>query len=162
MKIHARLSRLAVSGEELVVHRFEAGSVGFASVRDIQRDKQRTPLGLWCRLRRMLHPREARQIPAILVPPGARLLVQDIPAKLQRECGFQEEAEEAVLTETENMATGCIDGHAVRFQNGVVVQLKRLSEGQRVRVLDFSSSEDQPITPTERQREPSSAGRSGK
>jgi hypothetical protein len=38
-------------------------------------------------------------IPAICTPPGARLLVQDILAKLQRECGFQAEVEEAVFTQ---------------------------------------------------------------
>ena len=32
-------NRLAVSGEELIVHRFEAGSVGLASAFDFEKDK---------------------------------------------------------------------------------------------------------------------------
>jgi redox-regulated HSP33 family molecular chaperone len=76
------------------------------------------------------------------------LLVQDIPVQLQRECGFQEEAEEAVFTQV----TAAVDTFrdAVRFQNGVEVLLQRLIAGQRVRVLDLSSAEDQ---------EPASQGR---
>jgi hypothetical protein len=151
--------RLAVTGEALAIHSFEAGSVGFASVLDIQRGRQGTQLGLCSRLRRMLHPRKAQQIPAIWVPPGARLLIQDIPEKLQRECGFQEEAEEAVFTEI--IAVGDIHRDAIRFQNGVVVLLQRLSVGQRVRVLDFSSAEDRPINLTGQRRERSIAPQSG-
>ena len=32
-------NRLAVSGEELIVHRFEAGAVGLASAFDLEKDK---------------------------------------------------------------------------------------------------------------------------
>jgi len=68
------------------------------------------------------------------------LLVQDIPPKLQQQCGFQEESEEAVFTQITAAVNTFRD--AVRFQNGVEVLLQRLAEGQRVRVLDLSSAED--------------------
>ena len=144
-------NRLAVSGEELVVHRFEAGAVGLASAFDLRRsqDYRKTQShGFWSTLQALLYPSNVQSIPAICIPPGARLLVQDIPAKLQRECGFLEEVEEAVFTQITAVVNAFRD--AVRFQNGVEVLLQRLNEGQRVRVLDLSSAEEQETVPTER------------
>lgn len=137
-------TRLAVSGEDLVVHRFEAGSVvGLASPCDLRsRLEYRNVLrpGFWPRVKEFFNPAYAPAIPAVCIPPGARLLVQDIPVMLQRECGFQEGAEEAVFTQITNAPNTFRD--AVRFQNGVEVLLQRFAEGQRVRVLDLSSAED--------------------
>jgi len=89
-------------------------------------------------------------IPAVCIPPGARLLVKDIPAKLQHECGFLEEIAEAVFTQVTEVVNTFRD--AVRFRNGVEVLLQRLNEGQRVRVLDLSSTEDQEKTSQGQQR----------
>ena len=140
-------NRLAISGEELVVHRFEAGSVvGLASPRDLQnrREYRRVqPDGFWPRLKEFFNPPNAPAIPAVCIPPGARLLVQDIPPMLQQEFGFREEAEEAVFTQITAAANTFRD--TIRFQNGVAVLLQRLAEGQRVRVLDLSSAEDQEV-----------------
>lgn len=137
-------NRLAVSGEDLVVHRFAAGSVvGLASVCDLRKKQEYRriqPHGFWPRLKNLFYPPDAPAIPAVCIPPGARLLVQDIPPRLQRECGFQEESEEAVFTQITAAVNTFRD--AVRFQNGVDVLLQRLAEGQRVRVLDLSSAED--------------------
>jgi hypothetical protein len=146
-------NRLAVSGEHLVVHRFEAGSVGLASAFDLRRRQEcRKPQshGFWSRLKEYFNLPDIQSIPAVCIPPGARLLVQDIPAKLQRECGFQEEVEEAVFTQVTVVANTFRD--AVRFQNGVEVLLQRLDEGQRVRVLDLSSAEEQETAPQGQQR----------
>ncbi len=138
-------NRLAVSGEDLVVHRFEPGSVvGLASACDLRKRREHRrvqPHGLWPRVKDFFNPPDAPAIPAVCIPPGARLLVQDIPRTLQHECGFQEEAEEAVFTQITAAVNTFRD--AVRFQNGVAVLLQRLVEGQRVRVLDLSSAEDQ-------------------
>ena len=106
--------------------------------------------GLWATLKEVFSPTEVPSIPAVCIPPGARLLVQDIPSKLQRECGFLEEVEEAVFTQVTAVVNAFRD--AVRFQNGVEVLLQRLNEGQRVRVLDLSSAEEQETVPKERQR----------
>ncbi|MDQ2944989.1 MAG: hypothetical protein M3Y27_03450 [Acidobacteriota bacterium] len=69
---------------------------------------------------------------------------------MQRECGFQEEAEEAVFTQITAAVNTFRD--AVRFQNGVEVLLQRFAEGQRVRVLDLSSAEDRETGIQGRQR----------
>jgi hypothetical protein len=137
-------NRLAVSGEDLVVHRFEAGSVvGLASACDLRKRQEYRkvqPHGFWPRLKDFFTPSDAPAIPAVCIPPGARLLVQDIPPTLQHECGFHE-AEEAIFTQITAAADTFRD--AVRFQNGVAVLLQRFAQGQRVRVVDLSSTEDQ-------------------
>lgn len=145
-------NRLAVSGEELVVHRFEEGSVGLASAIDLRRRhecRKSERHGFWSSLKEFFNPPVVESIPAVCIPPGARLLVQDIPAKLQHECGFQEDVEEAVFTQVTALVNTFRD--AVRFQNGVEVLLQRLHEGQRVRILDLSSAGEQEIAPKERQ-----------
>jgi hypothetical protein len=146
-------NRLAVSGDELVVHRFEAGAVGLASAFDVRRRqdcRKAQSQGFWATLKDLFIPSNGPSIPAVCIPPGARLLVQDIPANLQRECGFLEEAEEAVFTQVTAAVNAFRD--AIRFQNGVELLLQRLAEGQRVRVLDVSSAEDEETAPQARQR----------
>ena len=146
-------NRLAVSGEELVIHRFEAGSVGLASASDVRRRQESRKAqrrGLWSRLKTLFDPSDIPSIPAVCIPPGARLLVRDIPAKLQHECGLHEEMAEAVFTQVTEVVNTFRD--AIRFQNGVEVLLQRLNEGQRVRVLDLSSTEDQEIASQGQQR----------
>jgi hypothetical protein len=138
-------NRLAVSGEDLVVHRFEAGSVaGLASpcdLRNRQAYRKAPRHGFWARLKDFFEPPPAPAIAAVCIPPGARLLVQDIPARLRREYGFREEAEEVVFTQVTAAVNTFRD--AIRFQNGVELLLQSLDSGQRVRVLDLSSAEDQ-------------------
>ena len=63
-------NRLAVAGEALVVHRFPTGSIGLAS--------PRVSVSQWW---------SAKQTPAVCVPPGAGLLLRDIPKKLCQQCG---------------------------------------------------------------------------
>jgi hypothetical protein len=145
-------NRLAVSGEELVIHRFEAGSVGLASALDLRRRQDSRKVqcrGFWPTIKAFFRPSDAQSVPAVCVPPGARLLVRDIPAKLQLECGFQDEVREAVFTQVTAFANTFRD--AVRFQNGVEVLLQRFDEGQRMRVLELSSREEQEAAPNERQ-----------
>jgi hypothetical protein len=135
-------NRLAVSGEELVFHRFEAGTVGLASALDLrlrQENCKPAKCGFWSSLKNFLNPADTPSVPAVCIPPGAHLLVQDIPAKLQRECGIQKDVE-AVFTQITATVNSFRD--AVRFPNGLEVLLQRFAEGQRVRVLDVSSAEE--------------------
>ena len=146
-------NRLAVSGEEHVVHRCGAGGVGLASVLDLRRRqdcRKAQSHGFWSTLKEFLNPSNVQSIPAICIPAGARLLVEDITAKLLRECGLLEEVQEAVFTQVTAVVNTFRD--AVRFQNGVEVLLQRLDEGQRVRVLDLSFGEEQEAGSRERQR----------
>jgi hypothetical protein len=114
-------NRLAVVGEELVVHRFSTGSIGLASAG--------APVSRWC---------SARQTPAVCVPPGARLLLRDIPESLrqQHDVGTTEE-----VTFVQLSATAYQFRDAVRFHNGQEVLLQKLTEGMRVHVLSLSSAD---------------------
>ena len=148
-------NRLAVSGEELVIHRFESAVAGLASPCDLRKRQEYRRVqshGFWPRLKEFFDPSCAPAIPAVCIPPGARLLVRDIPAKLRHECGIQKDIEEAVFTQITAAENTYRD--AVRFPNGIEVLLQRFAEGQRVRVLSLSSAEEWGTVPIE-QRGPS-------
>ena len=60
-------NRLAVEGEQLIVHRFSTGSLGLASP---------------------CSPQLSKETPAVCLPPGARLRLRDIPQDLQLRFGL--------------------------------------------------------------------------
>ena len=140
-------NRLAVSGEDLIIHRFAEGAIGLASPFDIQARKEcRKTQGLWMRLKEFF--KQDEKIPAVFIPPGARLIVRDIPRDLQRTFGLRNDMEEAIFTQ--QTATEDDYRDAFRFNNGTEVLLQRLAEGQRVRILNVSSSEDRETQPDHR------------
>ena len=114
-------NRLAVEGEQLVVHRFGAGTLGLAPARPS--------------LKQFFF---GASLPAVCVPPGARLLLQDIPERLQQRLGVRE-AEEVIFVEQSLEAFTYRD--AIRFANGQEILLQALQCGQRVEVLSLSSGE---------------------
>ena len=138
-------NRLAEEGEELVTHRFWTGSLGFASPLDMC--KAALPLGRRLVFWPMPHEnmyfrlREANTR-AICIPPGTRLILQDIPQSLQ--CDLEVGPTEEV-TFTQFTAAANTFRDAVRFRNGREVLLQELREGQRVKVLDLSAEAFEPV-----------------
>lgn len=132
-------NRLAEEGEDLVAHTFPTGSIGFASPRDVCRTNapQAQPQGFWSALKNFLRPARP-PVPAVCVPPGSRLMLQDISILLQRDLGVGP-AEEVTFTQL--TASEYTYRDAIRFKNGHEILLQELREGQRVRVLDLSSAE---------------------
>jgi len=114
-------SRLAVEGEQLVVHRFSTGSLGLAS--------PCPSLSRW---------RAAKQTPAVCIPPGARLLLRDIPKGLQQQLSVRGAEEVAFV---QRSATPYQFRDAVRFNNGREILLQDLQCGQQVEVLSLSSGD---------------------
>jgi hypothetical protein len=112
-------NRLAVEGEELVVQRFRTGSVGLAS----------SP-SRWLSF---------EQTRAVCVPPGARLMLHDIPERLQHDLAVGPIEE---VTFVQLSATPYRFRDAVRFTNGRDIRLQELREGMRVKVLKMSLPED--------------------
>src|SRR2546425_5987042 len=110
-------NRLAVEGEQLVVHRFSTGSLGLAS-----------PCSSLL----------SEETPAVCIPPGARLRLRDIPQDLQLRFSLNEIEE---VTFVQRSAEAYQYRDAVRFQNGREVLLQRLRCGQRVEVLSLCSGE---------------------
>ena len=111
-------NRLAVEGERLVACRFSTGSMGLTS-------RDASLWRLWF-----------KQTPAVCVPPGARLLLRDIPKDLQRQVNVQA-TEEVTFVQLSAQAYQYRD--AVRFRNGRELLLQRLKCGQRVEVLSLCS-----------------------
>ncbi len=135
-------NRLAQEGEELVAHRFPTGSLGLAAPSDLKRIADPpAPVrrGLWCAVKEFFNPPKTEPVPAVCIPPGARLELQDIPARLQHEIGVGP-VEAVTFTQISAAVNSYRD--AVRFSNGREVRLQELREGQRVRVLDLSMAED--------------------
>ena len=141
-------NRLAVAGEDLVIHRFGEGALGMASASDLRLREERRQAGgrgFWTRVKEFFSAQDA--IPAVCIPPGTRLIVRDIPLNLQFGCSLRGDFEEAVFTQLTAAINSFRD--AVRFKNGSEVLLNRFVEGQRVRVLDVSSGEEQETSPRE-------------
>jgi len=135
-------NRLAVCGEELVVHRFESSAVGLASVSDLciaEEARRVKPKGFWQTLKWLLNPPPPHSCTAVCIPPGAELQLRDIPKRLQQELQLHGDQQEVVFTQTSTHANF---RDAVRFTNGVEILLQQLQEGQRVSVLSLGSAEE--------------------
>ena len=144
--LHAYPNRLAVDGEELVVHRFGGASLGLASPADLRREPISPTCGTpqkfwsWTRFKNWLQARcePGRCVPAVCVPPGAQLVLKDIPKSLQRELGVGE-VEEVKFVETTAEVYTYRD--AVLFKNSRQILLQALREGQRVTVVSLTPAE---------------------
>ena len=135
-------NRLAVEGEQLVVQRFSTGSMGLASVADLQVHeslREAAPRKIfWESLKSFFEgPDQSAAVPAVCIPPGAQLIVTDIPAGLRRNYHLSPE-EAAVFTQTSAEVQSYRD--AIRFQNRFEVHLQDLREGMRVRVLSLTGA----------------------
>ena len=135
-------NRLAREGEELVAHRFPTGSLGLASPADLKCASEPLPRArrtFWNAVKEFFNPPRTCPVPAVCIPPGARMELMDIPARLQHELGVGP-VEQVTFTQISAAVNSYRD--AVRFGNGREVRLQELREGQRVRVLDLSFAEE--------------------
>ena len=137
-------NRLAVDGEELIVHRFSTHSIGLASSSDLQimkmREARQRDQSLWQRINSLFAPAsDCRSVLAVCVPPGARLVLKSIPMDLR--CKWSVGADESVLF-IQTSAEVNTYRDALHFRTGRQVLLQELREGMRVTVVllgdDFS------------------------
>jgi hypothetical protein len=143
--LYAIPNRLAVEGEELVVHRFSTGSIGLASAADLrtsQPAQDNRNGGFWRELKKLFDLSPACALPAVCVPPGARLILKDIPVELRKPYGI--EAEEGVVF-TQLTAAANTYRDALRLHNGRNIRLQDLQEGQRLEVLSVEGCELEPL-----------------
>lgn len=131
-------NRLAEEGDQLVLHRFETGTLGFASVCDIERDalRKQENRGWWAELKDWMLFRRPPKLPAVCIPPGARLLLTDVPRRVQESLCVGE-SEVAVFTEISNRIYSYRD--ALILPNKTQVLLQDLAEGIHATVLSLSS-----------------------
>jgi len=134
-------NRLAKEGDDLVVHRFQRGSIGLTECErppeasGWRKDTVRRALAA---LRTFLQGAEPNSAVAVCIPPGARLLVADMPEDLQQRYNIGA-VEEVTFTQLSAEANRHRD--AIRLKNGAEILLQRLREGQRVRVLQLTLPE---------------------
>lgn len=135
-------NRLAVEGEELVVHRFPTGSIGLTSPADLRRMEDaggaRDGGGdfLTSLTAIFIEPGRAL-VPAVCVPPGARLNLHGLPEALCREYGVGK-SEEVVFIELSAEANAYRD--AIRFANGAAILLQGLPPGLGMKVVSLESA----------------------
>ena len=131
-------NRLAEEGEELVLHKFETGTLGFTSAADLQRAERTAaphPDTFWATMKTWLFGRNTPRFPAVCVPPGARLLLTDLPAKVQTSLRLQP-CEIVVFTEISDRSYSYRD--ALLLPNGTRVLLQELPVGLHAVVLSMS------------------------
>lgn len=151
--LHGINNRLAKEGEMLLVRKFKSGSKGLASPADLDALQQITPApqgtGIWGRFRhwvkecrRVASPEEVMaDLPAVCIPPGARLRLEDIPEEIQKAFGVGE-AEEVTFTQVTNEPFRYRD--AFRFASGIEVLVQKFDEGTRVEVLSLLAIAEDP------------------
>jgi hypothetical protein len=143
-------NRLAREGEELVAHRFGSGSMGLASNADLHPSLDPpapSTRRFWSAVRQFLNPPVATTVPAVCIPPGARLVLKDIPTQIQRDLAVGA-VEEVAFTQLTAASHSYRD--AMRFRNGKELLLQRLREGQRVKVLTLGLGDGANTLPEER------------
>ena len=148
--LHGMKNRLANEGEQLFIHKFHTGSKGLASATDLRNLGRTTPVGasVWARFkcwvenhRSWRHDDMKRALPAVCIPPGARLEVDGIPAPMQNQFGVGPREE---VTFVQLTAEPFRYRDAIRFNNGYEVLLQKLSDGLRMDVLCLSLAEEAP------------------
>jgi hypothetical protein len=138
-------NRLAAEGEELVVHRFSTGSIGFTSAADLNRKAEdRKCMSFWRRFKEALLSTERAPIPALCVPPAARLMLRDVDAGLRRKYGLSAEEEVKFVQLSADPNTY---RDAICCRSGMVIRLQELPVGQKATVLDLAGDarEDLPM-----------------
>jgi hypothetical protein len=131
-------NRLACEGEDLIVHEFRTGSRGLTPANSSQKQangKVSAAQRLRCLLKAVLEEPNCDTV-AVCIPPGARLLLRDIPEGVQSSFGVRA-TEEVIFTQLTAKPYAYRD--AIRFKNGREILLQRLNKGQRVTVLQLSS-----------------------
>ena len=132
-------NRLAVDGEELIIHRFTTNSIGLASAADLQskiREEGQRDQSLWNRIKSIFAPAyDCRPVRAVCIPPGARLVLKSIPFDLR--CKWSVGADESVsFVQTSAEVNTYRD--ALHFRTGRQVLLQELREGMLVTVVSLS------------------------
>ena len=143
--LHALPNRLAVEGEPLLLHRFPTGTLGLASPSDLWTPAEppdQTRTGWWSRVKSWLSRSGGKPIPAVCIPPGAQLVLRDIPQCLQQQFGVGDEEE---VTFAQLSADAYSYRDAVRFNNGREVLLQELAEGLWVDVLCLAPAKAAPL-----------------
>jgi len=142
-------NRLACESDDLVLHRFDTGSLGFCAAAELQQEMSRSQLARgWSSFVRWLFPRKQCGLTAVCIPPGARLLVVEVPKNTR--AGFELlEMESVEFTQLSERSYAYRD--ALMLPGGETVLLQRLPEGLRATVTMLSPEEEAVPVPVREQ-----------
>lgn len=139
-------NRLAVEGESLTVHKWPGLSKGLASPADIEAARPRWLMRLVYSFVPLDEVREARRnVPAVCVPPGAKLRLTGMPKYVQDIYGVGD-SEDVTFTQLSSEPFRYRD--AFRFANGKEALIQRFPEGVGVEVLALSAEEETEVEET--------------
>ena len=140
--LHTNPNRLATEGEDLIVYRFPTHSLGLASPAEVKQVTCRTKganRSWWATLKDWFSEGQAEMsVCAVCIPPGAKLVLRDIPQYLRTELKV---AGDELVTFTQLNASANAYRDAIQFENGKELLLQRLQPGQRVKVVSLAGSE---------------------
>jgi hypothetical protein len=83
---------------------------------------------------------EGCSVPAVCIPPAARLLLRNVAADLRRKHGLESDEEVRFVQLSAEPNTY---RDAVCFRNGAVLLLQNLPAGQEAKVLDLGDSREE-------------------
>jgi hypothetical protein len=133
-------NRLACESDDLILHRFDSGSIGFCAVAELQYEMSRSGWARgWTSFLRWLFPRKKCGLTAVCIPPGARLLVSEVPTCWRPMLGALE-LQMVEFTQLSEMSYAYRD--ALRFPDGKTVLLQKLPEGLRATVMALAPEEE--------------------
>jgi hypothetical protein len=138
-------NRLACESDDLVLHRFDTGSIGFCAAAELHYEMSRGGLARgWTSFIRWLFPRKKCGLTAVCIPPGARLLVSEVPPCWRPMLGVSL-LQMVEFTQLSEMSYAYRD--ALRFADGKTVLLQKLPEGLRATVMALAPEEETPEVP---------------
>jgi len=135
-------NRLAAEGEELVSHRFRSGSVGLVSCADYRVWQAESRASGWWKWLHGIMAGENSPKPVVCIPSGAQLRMSEIPKSLQRHLSIGD-AEDVMFRQVSSDPNRHRD--ALCFENGVVLSIQSLEEGQKLKVIRLSAEPDSGI-----------------
>jgi hypothetical protein len=134
-------NRLACESDDLVLHRFDTGSIGFCASAELQQEMSRSQLSRsWSSFLRWIYPRKKCRLTAVCIPPGARLLISEVPKGSKP--GL--ELLELASVEFAQLSEQCYAYRdALKLPDGETVLLQRLPEGLRATVMALAPIEEE-------------------
>lgn len=124
-------SRMAEAGDELVVFRFPAGVLGFASREELDELKL-DPTSRWERFRQIFAQHHAIRITAVHIPYGSHLILRQLPPAVRGKAGLAD-TEEAIYVRCPDCSRRPCD--ALRFRDGRHILIQNLLEGQEAYLM---------------------------
>lgn len=145
--LHKTHNRVAEPGEEVILHRFETGTLEFVSLDELMTLKTANNIKtrrFWKALKDCLVHRSSPSVGAVCIPSGTRLLLTEVPRHVQQSLRIGA-SELVAFTEVREPTYSYRD--ALVLQNGTRVLLQDLPQGLLAIVLSVSPDAEEELVP---------------